>query len=103
VFAYDEGHVQLVKVGVHHPVSLMLQPGEVVDQLMWGGRAPIAPGEEGSPWDIREGVSHQPPRSHVLINVTKPGLSQGVTITTNRRIYLLDVRSVATSKVRLVR
>jgi type IV secretion system protein TrbG len=103
VFAYDEGHVQTVKVGINHPLSVMLQPGETIDQLMWDDRAPITPGEEGSPWDIREGVSHTPPRPHVLMNVTKPGLSQGVTITTNRRVYLLDVRSVAVSKVRLVR
>jgi len=103
VLAFTEGEAPLVKVGINYPTSLLLQPGEAISQLMWGDRAPIAPGEEGSPWDIREGVSHSPPRPAVLINVTKPGLSQGVTITTNRRIYLLDVRSVAASKVRLVR
>jgi type IV secretion system protein TrbG len=104
VLAFTEGEAPLVKVGVNYPTSLLLQPGEAIAQLMWGDRTPIAPGEEGeSPWDIREGVSHSPPRPAVLINVTKPGLAQGITITTNRRIYLLDVRSVAASKVRLVR
>jgi type IV secretory pathway VirB9-like protein len=39
----------------------------------------------------------------VFVSVTKPGLSQGITITTNKRVYLLDVRSVGASKVRLVR
>jgi type IV secretory pathway VirB9-like protein len=103
VFAYEEGVEQTVKVGVKRPVTLMLQPGEVRDQIMWGDRSPIAPDEEGSPWDIREGVSHNPPRPHVLINATKPGLSQGMIITTNRRVYLLDLRSVGASKVRLIR
>jgi type IV secretion system protein TrbG len=103
VFAYDEGAVQTVKVGVNYPLTLMLQPGEVRDQIMWGDRSPIATGDEGSPWDIHEGISHDPPRPHVLINVTKPGLRQGMIITTNRRVYLLDLRSVGASKVRLVR
>ena len=35
--------------------------------------------------------------------VTKPGLATGLTITTTKRVYLIHLRSVAKSKVRVVR
>jgi type IV secretory pathway VirB9-like protein len=35
--------------------------------------------------------------------VSKPGLSMGMVVTTNRREYVLDVRSVASTKTRVVR
>jgi type IV secretory pathway VirB9-like protein len=103
VFDFEEGHVYTIRVAVNYTLDVMLQADEQIDEIVPGHRAPLAPGEEVSPWDIREGKSHSPQRRHLFINVTKPGLSQGITVTTNRRVYLLDVRSVAASKVRLVR
>jgi type IV secretory pathway VirB9-like protein len=103
VFPFEEGASYTVKVPVNYPVSVMLEAGEQVDQIIYGDRAALAEGEKESPWDVREGRSHDTPRPHVMINVTKPGLSQGILVTTNRRVYILDVRSVASGKVRVVR
>ena len=44
-----------------------------------------------------------PEAPHVFITVTKPGLSTGLTLTTNKRVYLISLKSVAKSRVRLVR
>jgi type IV secretory pathway VirB9-like protein len=102
VFAYNEGQVYAVKVALHTPLAVQLQPDEQIDHIAQD-RAVIEPGEDKSPWEIIESRSHTPVRPQVLITATKAGLFQGLTITTNRRVYLLDVRSVGVSKVRLVR
>jgi type IV secretory pathway VirB9-like protein len=103
VLAFEEGHADKVDVAVNYPLDVMLQTGEKVDQIVSGDRRPFDPGDETPPWEVKEGVSRVPMRPHLIVTVTKPGLSMGIVVTTNRREYLLDVRSVASTKVRTVR
>jgi type IV secretory pathway VirB9-like protein len=102
VFTYDEGKESVVKVSVQAPLVILLQEGEIIDQVI-KIREPHIGGEEKPPWEIQPGISHTPARPNVSVTVTTAGLSTGLTVTTNRRIYLLDLRSVAASKVKLVR
>ena len=91
-----------VKVPVRAPLLIILQAGETIDQV-GQERTIIEPGEEQSPWQITSGYSHTPARPSLMVTVTKPGLTMGITITTNRRVYLVDLKSVGASPVRLVR
>jgi len=102
VFTYDENKESVVKVSVQAPLVILLQEGEIIDQVL-KIREPHVGGEEKPPWEIHPGISHTPPRPNVSVTVTTAGLTTGLTITTNRRIYLLELRSVAASKVKLVR
>jgi type IV secretion system protein VirB9 len=99
---YAEGTVYKVKVPLKAPVMVMLEPGEEVNKVIHD-RMVILPGEGSSPWTIVESESHTPRRAHVSLQCTQAGLSQGMTILTTRRVYLLDLQSVATSKIRIVR
>jgi type IV secretory pathway VirB9-like protein len=102
VHPFEDGRVYDVRVAVKNPMIVMLQTGERIDHVAQD-RVIIPEGEDGSPWTVSESKAHTPPRPVVIIHATKPGLTQGISITTDRRVYLLDVRSVVASKVRLVR
>jgi type IV secretory pathway VirB9-like protein len=102
VFTYDEGKELAVKVSVQAPLVILLQEGEIIDQVL-KIREPHVGTDEKPPWEIHPGISHTPPRPNVSVTVTTTGLTTGLTITTNRRIYLLELRRVASSKVKLVR
>jgi type IV secretory pathway VirB9-like protein len=102
VYPFEEGDVYPVRVALKNPLVVMLQAGERIDHVAQD-RTIIPEGEDGSPWTVSESKAHTPARPVVVIHATKPGLAQGISITTDRRVYLLDVRSVGASKVRLVR
>jgi type IV secretory pathway VirB9-like protein len=102
VHPFADGAVYPVRVAVKTPMVVMLQAGERIDHVAQD-RVIIPEGEDGSPWTVSESKAHTPPRPVVIIHATKPGLAQGISITTDRRVYLLDMRSVGASKVRLVR
>jgi len=102
VYPFEEGAVYAVRVALKTPLVVMLQAGERIDHVAQD-RTIIPAGEDGSPWTVSESKAHTPARPVVIIHATKPGLAQGISITTDRRVYLLDVRSVGASKVRLVR
>jgi hypothetical protein len=102
VYTFEEGAVYRVRVALKNPLVVMLQAGERIDHVAQD-RTIIPEGEDGSPWTVAESKAHTPPRPVVILRATKPGLAQGISITTDRRVYLLDVRSVGASKVRLVR
>jgi type IV secretory pathway VirB9-like protein len=103
VYAFAPGHEYKVDVAVGFPMDLMLQAGELINHQTHGDRAALPPGDEQPPWEIRQGASGMPESPHLFITVTKPGLSTGLTVTTNKRVYLIHLRSVAKSRVRLVR
>jgi type IV secretory pathway VirB9-like protein len=103
VYAFEPGQEYKVDVAVGFPMDVMLEPGELINHQTHGDRAPLPPGDEQPPWDIRQGASGMPESPHLFITVTKPGLLTGLTVTTNRRVYLIHLRSVAKSRVRLVR
>lgn len=106
VYAYTAGEVYTVPVEVGAPLDVVLQPGERVHNLVGGDRSPMPDGQDTSPpWEVKEGLSGAGAmaRPHVFIAVTKPGLRTGLTITTTKRTYYLECRSVAKSPVRSVR
>ena len=102
VHPFEDGADYKVLVAVKTPMVVLLQAGERIDHVAQD-RTIIPEGEDGSPWTVSESKAHTPPRPVVIIHATKSGLTQGISITTDRRVYLLDVRSVGASKVRLVR
>ena len=103
VYAYEPGQEYKVDVAVGFPVDLTLQPGEAIIDKPHGDRAPLMPGDDRQPWEIVSGASGTPEAPHVFVIVTKPGLATGLTITTTKRVYLIHLRSVTKSKIRVVR
>jgi type IV secretory pathway VirB9-like protein len=103
VYPYEPGQEYKVDVAVGFPLDLMLQAGELINHQTHGDRAALPPGDEQPPWEIRQGASGMPESPHLFITVTKPGLATGLTVTTSKRVYLIHLRSVARSRVRLVR
>jgi type IV secretory pathway VirB9-like protein len=99
---YEEGTVYKVKVPMKAAVLLMLEPGEEINKVIQD-RAVVMPGEESGPWTILESESHTPRRAHVSVQCIHPGQTQGMTILTTRRVYLVDLQSVQSSKIRMVR
>lgn len=105
VYAYMAGEVYEVRVPVGVPLDIVLQPGERVHNLVGGDRSPLPDSQEAPPWEVREGVSGTgaTARPHIFLAVTKPGLRTGLAITTTKRTYYLECRSVSRSPVRSVR
>jgi len=106
VYAYSAGAVYAITVPLGAPMDIVLQPGEQIHNLVGGDRSPTAEGESAAPpWEVKEGLSGSATmsRPHVFITVTKAGLRTGVSITTTKRTYYLDCRSVAQTPVRSVR
>jgi type IV secretion system protein TrbG len=106
VFTYVAGDVYAVNVPLGAPMDIVLQPGERIHNLIGGDRTPAPDGQETSPpWEVREGLSgagvHA--RPHVFVTAAKPGLRTGLAITTTKRTYYLELRSVGRSPVRSVR
>jgi type IV secretion system protein VirB9 len=124
VSPYTPGTVFAVQVALTSPLDLVLERGEHVRNIVSGDRAPSEPGPvlaqgevranvpseapaptQGKRWEIKEGASGlgDSLRSHVFITASEAGLSTGVIITTTKRTYLLDLKSVRTSPIRVVR
>jgi type IV secretion system protein TrbG len=106
VYAYVGGEVYAITVPMGAPLDIMLQPGERIHNLVGGDRTPTADAQDASPpWEVKEGLSGAgiTARAHVFVAVTKPGLRTGLAITTTKRTYYLELRSVGRSPVRSVR
>jgi type IV secretion system protein VirB9 len=102
VYEWKDGQEYSALVAVRTPLLVVLQAGERIADV-GQDRTVIPEGEQKSPWDIVKSVAYSPPRPVVQIQATQPGLSMGVNITTDKRIYLLHVRSVGASWIRVVR
>jgi len=77
-----------------------------VHNIVPGDRSLMAEGhdkEDG--WAIREGVSETQytPIRHIFVTATQVGIEQGIVVTTSRRTYHLQVKSVGKSPIRTVR
>lgn len=103
VYPYEDGHEYSMDVAVGYTTDIRLQVGETIQDKGLGDRGVLPAGDEQPPWDIKEGSSGTPARPHVFVTVTKPGLRTGLVITTNKRIYLVQLRSVGASKARILR
>jgi type IV secretory pathway VirB9-like protein len=104
VFAYEEGHAQRIDVGVDTPLVLQFAADEYVVAVVCKECQPAAEtaGESPRPWAVKIGEpgSKYP---YVHVSVLTPRLTTGLSVVTNQRLYLLDLRSVTSSKTRLVR
>jgi P-type conjugative transfer protein TrbG len=106
VYEFKDGDVYQATVGLGAPLNLRLQPGERIHNLVGGDRTPMAEGQDTSPpWEVKEGLSGagDDARPHVFITAVRAGLRTGLTITTTKRTYELELRSVGRSPVRSVR
>ena len=101
---YVPGVAVEVPVALGMPLAVVLEEGEQVRQIVDGDRAPAEEGKVRR-WEVREGAegSGDSLRPHIFITASEVGLTNGVTLTTTKRSYLLTCKSVARSPVRLVR
>jgi hypothetical protein len=95
----DEVRVSVPAGGV---VSLMFRADEQIVEAVLGDQGPLPPEDKTAPWLVERG---DPGTTHPMVHVrvTKPGLKVGLIVTTTKRVYAVDLRSVASAKTRLVR
>ena len=105
VYAFEPGHVQKIDVSIGAPFDIVLQPGEEVYNIVGGDRAPAEGQDSTVRWEVQQGFSGsgKTGRPHVFLAVTKPGLTTSLVITTTKRTYYVDCRSVAKSPARSIR
>jgi type IV secretory pathway VirB9-like protein len=103
VFAYEPDTEYAVEVAVGNVLRLALEEGEQIRTISDGDRSPMPEGDHTAPWDIKDTASGPKNQPQVLITVTKPGLTNGISIATSKRVYDVGLRSVASSKIRIVR
>lgn len=122
VYAYTPGTPYQVQVAVGWPLDVVLEPGEQVRNIVGGERSPseavtpsrgTASAPEAPPveapvarrWEVREGASGQGEslRAHLFLSASDAGMQTGIVATTTRRTYLLDLKSVKSSPIRVLR
>jgi P-type conjugative transfer protein TrbG len=105
VYAFREGESYRVDVAVGAPMDVILQPGEEIRGLADGDRSPMDTQDQKPHWEFKQSYSGEGTtgRPHVLITVPKAGLSNGLTLTTTKRTYYLDLKSVRKTAARAVR
>ena len=105
VYAFAPGESYRVDVPVGVPMDVILQPGEEIRDLADGDRSPMESQDQKPHWEFKQSYSGEGPtgRPHVLITVPKAGLPNGLTVTTTKRTYYLDLKSVRKTAARSVR
>jgi type IV secretion system protein VirB9 len=105
VYAFAVGESYRVDVAVGAPMDVILQPGEDIRDLADGDRSPMDTPDQKPHWEFKQSYSGEGStgRPHVLITVPKAGLSNGLTLTTTKRTYYLDLKSVSKTAARAVR
>jgi type IV secretory pathway VirB9-like protein len=106
VYPYKPGECYRADVAVGRPLLVMFQPGEEIHNIADGDRSRMSEEQEKArPWEIQQGYSGagRMGRPVLLITVPQAGLQNGVTVTTTRRAYCLESRSVAKSSIRSIR
>lgn len=104
LYDYEPSKEYVVEVPLGWPADVVLEPGEVVHNIVGGDRQPLQEGETPR-WEVKEGVSESQytPVQHVFLTASHVGQKMGVIVTTSRRTYYLTVRSVKTTPIRAVR
>jgi type IV secretion system protein TrbG len=87
-YAYETGALYKIITAPFHVTDVALEPGEQLLGPIMGGD-PVRWLVETSSGAV-DGVA----QTHVFIKPTRPGLSTNITLTTDRRTYLLDVESL---------
>jgi len=104
VFRYHPGVEYRINVQLGWPVNIMMEPGEVIHNIVGGDRAPLQEGEAPR-WEVKEGKSESAstPIAHIFVAASHTGQRQGIVVTTDRRTYHLTVVCLAVTPVRAVR
>ena len=89
VFNYSAGAIYTVYVGINRVTDISLQPGEEITDKIQGG--------DTARWMIEQVTSggEGGQQMHVMVKAVDAGLSTNIFIPTNRRTYMIDVRSMA--------
>ena len=89
IYPWSEGALYQVYAAVGQITTIALEPGESLT-----GAGPIAAGDTAR-WIIGDTESGSGPtrRVHVLVKPTRPDISTNLVITTDRRIYMIELRS----------
>jgi type IV secretion system protein VirB9 len=87
-FAWAPGRIYTVTTAPFRVTTLTLEPGETVTAKAAGDTVR---------WQIGEAISGEGAelRTHLMIKPLKAGLATNMAVTTNRRVYQLDLRSTA--------
>lgn len=103
VYAWEPGKEYKVPVALGSPADIILEPGEIVHNIVGGDRQPLQEGDAPR-WEVKEGksASAQMPIAHVFLAASHVGQQMGVIVTTDRRTYYLAVASVASTPIRAV-
>jgi type IV secretory pathway VirB9-like protein len=102
VVRLDDRHIVRAHVPAGGVLTLVFRADEQIVEAPLGDQGKLPAEEEKEPWFIKigdQGTTH--PMVH--IRVTRPGLSVSLTVTTTKRVYVIDLKSVTASKIRLVR
>jgi type IV secretion system protein TrbG len=104
LYDYQVSREYDVPVPLGWPTDVVLEPGEIVHNIVGGDRAPLAESEPPR-WEVKEGISESQytPVQHVFFTATQVGQRMGVIVTTSRRTYYLTVKCVAKTGVRAIR
>jgi type IV secretion system protein VirB9 len=86
-------------------MDVILQPGEEIQDWADGDRSSMETQDQKPLWEFKQSYSGHGAtgRPHMLITVPKAGLTNGLTVTTTKRTYYLDLKSVTKTAARSVR
>ena len=89
IYPWSEGALYQVYAAVGQITTIALEPGESLTSA-----GPIAAGDTAR-WIIGDTESGSGPtrRVHVLVKPTRPDISTNLVITTDRRIYMIELRA----------
>jgi type IV secretion system protein VirB9 len=89
IYPWSEGALYQVYAAVGQITTIALEPGESLT-----GAGPIAAGDTAR-WIIgdTESGSGANRRVHILVKPTRPDISTNLVVTTDRRIYMIELRS----------
>ena len=89
IYPWSEGALYQVYTAVGQITTIALEPGESLT-----GAGPIAAGDTAR-WIIgdTESGSGASRRVHILVKPTRPDISTNLVITTDRRIYMIELRA----------
>ena len=89
IYPWSEGALYQIYAAVGQITNIALEPGESLT-----GAGPIAAGDTAR-WIIgdTESGSGKTRRVHVLVKPTRPDISTNLVITTDRRIYMVELRA----------
>jgi hypothetical protein len=99
--APTDGRLVQANVPVNGVLTLQFRADEQIVEAPLGDQGVLPPGEERAPWTVTLGQAGTKfPMVHV--RVTRPGLRTSLTVTTTKRLYVIDLKSVTKSRIRVM-